>query len=267
MSSFPPLPASTHPPLTGRPIPKRPARFTPDGVPDDPRFYADLDALKTSDGKPWYQTRPVIIPRICVVHTNGASREGSIQSAINWGNSATNNTKPTWQVADGRAVRLVPSNRRAIANSTPKTAETEAGVQDASYWTTAIEPRDAGYLADPAISDFLDDDAELIAQILAYESLIDGSQFKMQIPFVWTGEGVVTHTWPHDKVYTTVAGKICPGLKKKATFRDVIVPRAAQIRAAWSAPEVPPPLPPNLLPKRKPTCKSDTPPPTAKAKS
>ena len=229
-----PLPTSTTAPLTGRPIPERPAAFTPYGTPPDPRFYADLDALKSRDGsgRPWWQTRPIIKARIGVVHTNGASREGSIQSAINHGNRAQNNTKPTWQVADGRAVRLVPSNRRCIANSTPNHKEGQWG--DSSFFTTAIETRDSGYLDDPGISDFLEDDAELVAMILAYDSLIEGAEYEIKVPEVWYGSGVVTHTHPFDAVYTIVTGKICPGLKKKATFWDVIVARAKQIQDAWT---------------------------------
>lgn len=236
--AFPPLPPSTHPSLLGRPTPPRPAQFTPHGAPVGSAFSVDLGAFTDNAGMPWYLTRPKIVPQIAVVHTNGASVQASLQSQVNWGNSGKyERTHQHWAVNEGRAVRLVPSDRRGIGNSTPKAAEDAAGVVDCSFWSTVIETRDTGYLDDPGISDFLPGDAELVATILAYESLIDGQQFPIQIPLVWTGEGVVTHTWPHDRVYTTVSGKICPGTKKKATFRDVIVPRAAQIRAAWLADE------------------------------
>ena len=225
--------------LTDRPIPT--LRHVPraEGIPDHPAFRSNMLALRSWDGsgRPWYETRPKIVARLGVVHTNGASREGSTQSAINWGNRAQNNTKPTWAVNDGTATRLVPSDRRSIANSTPSRYERARDVPDVSFWSTSIETRDTGYLDDPHISDFLDDDAELVAMILAYDSLIPGREYELNtVEDDWTAPhgGIATHTAPHPDKYTIVTGKTCPGPKKKATFEQAIVPRARQIRAHWA---------------------------------
>lgn len=297
--SFPLLPNSSHPSLLGLPLPPLPPpvrsgyseqarRFSPDHGPvsyrlvgwgHDLRFDVDLLALRdTRTGGPWVATRPLIEPRLCIAHTNGASREGSIQSGINHGNRDTNNTKPHWLVNEGRALRVVPSNRRAIANSTSLTNEIVGRVKDVSFWSTAIETRDSGYIDNPGIDDWLFGpppgrthdqlspselslllptcDAEIVAQIMAYESMIiyPGRPWghPVEIPIDWRHAGVATHTWPHGPMkYTTVPGKICPGTAKKATFRDVIVPRAAQIRREWvrqlqemARPKPPPPPPP-----------------------
>ena len=224
-----------------RPVPPRPARFTPGGVPDLPTFRADTAAFGD-----WVHGRPRITPRVGVVHTNAASVMSSVAAQIRWGNAGRNNTKPHWIVADGVAVKTLRTDLRGIANSTASSIEREYGEQDASFWSYAIETRDTGTRDDPAISDFVDDDAELVAVILAYESLVPGQEHPIEVPNDWNGTGVVTHTWPFPYPYfTTARGKTCPGDKKKRTFREVIVPRAREIRAAWSQP-LPPPIAPPL---------------------
>ena len=214
--------------LTDRPVPARPSRFAADGVPDGPRFQARTNAFGT-----WAASRPKIKPRTGVVHTNAASQMSSVAGQINWGNAAANNTKPHWVVADGVAVKTLATDRRGIANSTGSSVEDQYGERDSAYWSYAIETRDTGYKNDPGISDFVDDDAELVATILAYEAVTHGHP--IVIPDRWNAPGVVTHTWPFPYPYfTTVRGKTCPGEKKKRTFREQIVPRAAQIVAAWT---------------------------------
>jgi len=214
------------------PIPPKPDYFGPDGAP--PGIAVDFTALKSADGYPWYLSRPKITPRVAIVHTNAANHEGSLQSSINWGNAAANNTKPHYHFNAPQPTKVVPTDRRGIANATPGWYEDQTGEVDCSYWTISMETADSGMLDDPAVSDFLYDHAELVARALAYESIV--WDFPLIVPDVWNGTGIATHTWPFPyPAYTTARGKTCPGDKKKATFRDQIVPRAQQIKAAWLA--------------------------------
>lgn len=231
------------------PIPPRPAYFGPDGAP--PGVELRLDAFGT-----WATGRPTITPRVAVVHTNGASVEASVQSSINYGNAGTNNTKPHYHVGD-RPAKVLRTDLRSIANSTGETIEAQYGERDASFWTISIETADMGgtYAVRQGINwptdcgPFLErpgdqpDDAEIVARILAYESIVYG--FPLAVPDRWNGEGVVAHTepWPYP-YFTTVRGKTCPGTTKKRQVFDEILPRARQIAAAWTAPTTPPEVEP-----------------------
>lgn len=179
-------------------------------------------------------------PRLLLVHTNGASREGTVESASRWSEAAPHiNTCPHYQVdRDGRARKMLPSDRRGLANATVD--EFEDGHGDVQGWSLAIETADTGYLTDPTISAFTDIQAEVIATIIAFEQMVHG--FPLQTPTEWFGAGVGSHTDPFGYPYWTIKrGKICPGSKKKLQVREVIVPRARQIAAAWSAPIPDPP--------------------------
>lgn len=226
------------------PIPPRPDRFTPDGAP--PGVELRLDVFG-----PWVATRPVITPRVAVVHTNGAAVEASVQSSINFGNAGTNNTKPHYHVGD-RPAKVLRTDLRSIANSTGASVEAEYGERDASFWTISIETADMGGTAavrqgiawPTDCGPFLrrngqPDDAEIVARILAYESIVWG--FPLHVPDEWNGQGVVTHTepWPFP-YFTTVRGKTCPGTTKKRQTFDEILPRARRIAAAWTDTTPPP---------------------------
>lgn len=213
--------------LKDLPIPPRPAYFGSDGAP--PGVAVNFDAFGQ-----WDDLRPIIKPTTAVVHTNAATVEASLQSQINWGNAAANNTKPHYAVNRPQPTKFVPSNRRAIGNSSFLSVEQEAGVDDVSYWTLVIETADSGTNADPGISDFLYDHAEIVARILAYESIV--WDIPLVTPKVWTDPGVVSHTDPFPFPYFTIKyGKSCPGDKKKARVRGDVLARANQIRAAWTA--------------------------------
>lgn len=210
--------------LLDLPIPPKPDRFTPEGAP--PGVAVDLFAYG-----PWTAGRPKIKPRVAIVHTNAARKEGSLQSQINWANASSSNTHPHYALNAPQPTKLLATDRRAIANSTPKWLEDQDGETDCSYWTIAIESADSGIDNDPGVSDFLYDHAELCARILAYESVVWG--FPLAYPVKWNGTGVACHTEPFPDAYTLYPGKTCPGAKKKKAVRDEILPRAQQIRAAW----------------------------------
>lgn len=220
--------------LLSLPIPPRPTEFTPYGAPVG--VAVDFEAYKWSDGTPWYEHRPLIYPTTQVVHTNAAQGEGSVQAAINWGNAGIrSNTHPHYQVGLPVPTKLVPTDRRAIGNSSLYTVEQEAGVLDCSFWSIVIETADAGFIGSTpvdGVGDFLRDDADWVAQILAYESITH--DIPLAYPENWTDPGSITHTEPFPYPYFTIRkGKICPGPAKKKTFREQILPRARQIRAAW----------------------------------
>lgn len=220
--------------LLDLPIPPKPAEFSHMGAP--PGVVVDFDAFLWDDGTPWWQHRPIITPITQVVHTNAASGEGSLQSQINWGNAGIrSNTHPHYAVNAPQPTKLVPSNRRGIGNSSLYTAEREAGVQDCSFWSLVIETADAGFNGSTPVDgkgDFLYDHAEIVARILAYESIV--WNIPLAYPERWTDPGSITHTEPFGYPYFTIRqGKICPGPAKKLTFRQQILPRAQQIRAAW----------------------------------
>jgi hypothetical protein len=99
--------------ILARPVPAKPATFAPELAPDGVEVKFVTFVLD----------RPIIAPRSILTHTNAASREGSVESAWNWSHAAPNtNTVPTYQVDrrhDGVwARKMLPSNRRAIANAT-----------------------------------------------------------------------------------------------------------------------------------------------------
>lgn len=195
-------------------------------------------------------------PRLAVVHTNAANGEGSVESAANWSERNTwgdgkSYTIPHYQVdRDGRARKMLPTNRRGIANSTGNSVEHEntlspEGYRDSSWFAIAIETADTGTLDDPTISAFTPEQIERIAEILAYESLVPGSEIVLELPEDWYCPGCCAHThpWPYPYL-TTVPGKTCPGPKKKAQM-PAILARARAIAAAWTAPTpTPKPTPP-----------------------
>jgi hypothetical protein len=231
--------------------PPKPVRFTPQGAPVGVEVKSVTFAA----------SRPVMAPRSVHIHTNGASREGSIESSWNWSHAKPNsNTLPHYQVdrthgGVTRCRKMLATDLRGIGSGTVMptngdwsslTAEQQATIAahgDCRKWTIVIETADTGYLADPGISAFDAGQAELIATILAYESIVHGFPLEVQ-PNYWS-PGVASHTDPFGYPYTTLAkGKICPGAKKKAQVRDFIIPRAGAIRRNWLRPPAPPPPPP-----------------------
>jgi hypothetical protein len=183
--------------------------------------------------------------RLQLVHTNAASREGSIESSWNWAHAKPGqNTIPHYQIdRSGRARKMLPSNRRGIANATSTSAPGYDVYGNVRNWSLAYETADTGTLADPGISAFTEAQVERVATILAYESITAGGGDSLGIPLsypsTWHGAGSACHTEPFTNPYWTLyAGKLCPGAKKKQQVRDLILPRAREIAAAWL------PLPP-----------------------
>jgi hypothetical protein len=215
--------------LLDLPIPPRPTAFTPDGAP--PGVAVDLTAFKSFDssGRPWWQTRQKITTRLALVHTNGASGEGKIQSQINWANAAASNTHPHYCVNAPQPTKYVPTDREAIGN------------YKASKFSIVIETADAGWPTPGDQGGFLYDHAEIVARILAYEAAVWG--FPLDYPVAWDGSGVGAHTEPFAyPFWTNVAGKPCPGRTKKRQLRDEVLPRARQILRAWTTvPDLPQP--------------------------
>lgn len=171
--------------------------------------------------KQW-RDRPKIAPRLQLVHTNGASREGSIESSKSWAERGGGNTIPHCQIdRSGRGAMLLPSDRKGIAN------------YRAADFSLGFETADTGYLDDPAISAFTDKQAESVAVACAYYAVLHG--IPLTFPKAWDGSGTGSHTEPFGYPdWTNAKGKICPGIKKKAQVRDLILPRAREIAAAWS---------------------------------
>lgn len=198
-----------------------------------PGVIVDFEAFKWDDGSPWWEHRPIIRPTTQVVHTNAASRESTVQGQVNWSNAGIrSNTHAHYNVNNPQPTKHLPTDRRGIGNSSLYTVEREAGVPDCSWWSLVIETGDAGWRLDPAISDFLPGHAEIVARILAYESIV--WEIPLAYPSKWTDPGTITHTEPFPYPYFTIRdGKSCPGDKKKRTVREQILPRARQIRASW----------------------------------
>jgi hypothetical protein len=216
-------------------IPPKPAAFTPEGsVPGveikNITFLSDRPLLKVS-------------PRLLLVHTNAASVEGTVESAWNHTHANPNeNTCPHYQVdrthnGATRARKMLPTNRRSIANATVK--EFEGGHGDVSWFSISIETADLGFpskangfKAPGGTIGFDPQQGELIAQIIAYESIVHG--FSIETPKEWFGSGVGCHTepfgFPH---WTLFKGKECPGAQKKLDMRTWIMPRANEIKSAW----------------------------------
>jgi hypothetical protein len=238
--------------LLDRPVRPKPAHFGPDGAP--PGIALRLDVYNTlDDGLPWATVREACNPNTIVGHTNAASVEASVQSSINYGRNThtrdgRNTTKPHYLLGD-KPAKVLRTDKRAIANSTGSTIEQQFGVRDSSYWSIAVETADMGTTAAaeagyPAgdLGPFLYDNADDFAHVIAYESIVWG--YPIRVPPTFTAGGVVAHTWPYPYPYfTTKAGKTCPGGTKIAAIRYEIIPRAIQIRAAWTAPPAQPDQP------------------------
>jgi peptidoglycan hydrolase-like protein with peptidoglycan-binding domain len=216
-------------------IPPKPASFHPEAAPPgvEVKFVT------------FWQDRPKMpaAPRLQLAHTNAAQREGSITSAWNWAHAKPNsNTCPHYQIErDGDARKMLPSNRRGIANSTVNTREGAYG--DVSWWSLAYETSDTGTLADPGISAFTDAQMERLAQIFAFEHIV-APTILLEYPTAWHAAGTASHTEPFGWPYWTLyEGKICPGEKKKRQVRDLIIPRAREIVGGWLGAPTPPPNP------------------------
>jgi len=142
------------------PMPAKPPIFDPEHAPVgcEVRFYSR------------WQSREKIVARLILVHTNAARGEGTLDSASNWAERNVTAapgeyyTIPHYQVdRDGRARKILPSNRRGIANSTGDWVQDNHG--DAATFSLAIETADTGTDDDPSISDFTPDQAETVATI------------------------------------------------------------------------------------------------------
>jgi hypothetical protein len=214
-------------------IPPKPARFHVGGAPDgvEVKFITFLsDRPKMPDGA-----------RLQLIHTNAAPNESNVDGQWNWAHSAPNsNTIPHYQVdRDGRTRKMLPSDRRGIANSTVNSAEGSHG--DVSWWSLAYETADTGTKNDPSISAFTEAQIQRLGEICAYESIVN-PQISLVYPTAWHGPGTACHTEPFGYPYWTIHnGKTCPGSKKKAQVRDRILPLARQIRQAWTGSTPPPP--------------------------
>ena len=141
---------------------------------------------------------------------------------------------------------MCPSDRRGIANGTvgdknenwkklsPDQQNEIKAHGNVQHWSLAIETADTGTKHDPDISAFTPIQAEVVAQIIAFESIVHG--FPISTPSTWHDAGVAADTDPSDfPFWTLFRGKICPGDKKKAQLRDVVMPRARDIRDAWTS--------------------------------
>jgi hypothetical protein len=226
--------------LVGDPIPSRPAAFTPEGAP--PGVAVDFESYRRHNGVdgPWCRQRPTIRPTTQVVHTNAAGGEGSTSSQVNWANSSKNNTHAHYNVNAPQPTKHCPTDRRGIGNSTGEDLRRSAGVKDSSFWSIVIETADMGQTAAKAkgidwgvdCGPFIHDHAEIVARILAFESIV--WDIPLAYPTKWTESGTICHTdpfpYPH---FTTKKGKTCPGSTKKDQLQHDILPRANEIRAAW----------------------------------
>ena len=209
-------------------IPIRPKEFRPDWPPPGYRvLYVNFA-----------ETRKIIAPRLQLIHTNGASVESSIESAKNWAErrvvNGNSTTLPTFQVdRDGDAAMFININQ----------------AQNACYkvnpWAISYETADTGYKDDPTISGFTEPQLQALANGCAYVSVL--FKIPLEYPSTWDGTGTASHTEPFGYPYWTNSnGKICPGNKKKAQVRDIIIPHARKIVEAWTAPVKPPKPPPEI---------------------
>lgn len=245
--------------LVGQPIP--PLDHTPSPVGAPPGIGVDIDFYHAwNDGKAlpgtlWWPGRPIIDPIGAVIHTNAASVEASLLSSKRHGNRGQNNTKPHYNFNGPVPEKNVPTDRRAIANSTGSSIEQQYGCPDSSFWLLAFETADKGYNQGTTAPDgsldlgpFLYNHDELIARALAYEAIVHN--FPLVIPTQFYTPGVYTHTapWPYPHL-TTARGKTCPTYTKKQQILDPnseIMARAREIYATWTGAEPPPPLPPGI---------------------
>jgi hypothetical protein len=175
----------------------------------------------------YWENRKIIRPRLLLIHTNGGPSEAHIEAIEGYAMSAQDNTKPTYQVdRDGRAAKFLPSDRQGIA------------CYQADPFAVSIETADLGYgPGDPGEAcGFTPEQAETIARIVAYESEL--WDFPIETPVAWNGEGVASHTDPFAYPYwTKYPGKVCPGAQKKLEVRELIMPRAREIRHNQTPPE------------------------------
>ena len=113
----------------------------------------------------------------------------------------------------------------------------------ANGWAISYETADTGYKARP---DDLRRSPKPNARCSPTISPTASMLFKIPLayPTTWDGSGTASHTEPFGYPYWTNSnGKICPGQKKKAQVRDVIIPFARAIVAAWTG-TTPIPIPP-----------------------
>lgn len=166
----------------------------------------------------YWENRPKIRPRLLLIHTNGGPSEAHIEGIERYAMSAQDNTKPTYQVdRDGRAAKFLPSDRQGIA------------CYQADPFAASIETADPGYPTPGEDAGFTPAQAETIARIVAYESAL--WDFPIETPAQWNGEGVASHTDPFTYPYwTKYPGKVCPGRQKKFEVRELIMPRARDLR-------------------------------------
>jgi hypothetical protein len=197
--------------------------------------------------------RKLITPRLQLAHTNAAASAGSIESSWNWsqrntwdgyiyGNPAGSKytTIPHFQVdLDGDAAMLLELNRQGIVNAR------------ANPFSIGYETADRGWRTDPypTGSYFTEPQLQKMANGFAYCSML--FKIRLEYPTTWDGNGSACHTEPFSYPYwTSFEGKTCPGNRKKTQVRDVILPHARKIVAAWTGttpaptPTPTPPLPP-----------------------
>jgi len=175
-------------------------------------------------------SRPFIVPRGKLLHTNGASRPASLDAIYNWANQRNSNTKPQIQAQrDGSADMLLPFNRKGIAN------------YRAAGFFTAIETQDLGWGAGKpgGAAGYTPEQADTIAASIAYLHItcektgIGG--FPLTVPTAWDGTGVGSHTDPFAYPYwTNSVGKACPGYTKKDQLRTLILPLAREYVTYWT---------------------------------
>lgn len=174
------------------------------------------------------ESRPIIQPRLILVHTNGASGQGNRTSAYNWSMAAPNNTKPHYQVdMDGTATKFLPSNRKAIGNgSVPSLTNGKM----AADFSLVIETADPGWGAGKPgpTAGFSTAQATMLEQIIAYECSL--WHIPVAYPDSWDGEGVACHTEPFGYPYWTIdKGHVCPGIQKKIEMREMVLPHVAML--------------------------------------
>jgi hypothetical protein len=177
--------------------------------------------------------------RLQLAHTNGASKEGSIEASWNWAERRTVNGKattlPHFQLdRDGDSAMFLPLDRQPIANAR------------ANPFSIAYETADTGTTIDPSISPFTGAQMQMLATGFAYCSLV--CKIDLAYPTTWDGNGTASHTEPFGYPYwSSYKGKICPGARKKAQVLDLVIPHARAIVAAWTGQPEPQPEPPPAL--------------------
>lgn len=241
--------------IVGNPIPPKPSSFTPFDAP--PGIDVDFSALR-GRGDDWWKSRPAIDPRNVTLHTQAGSGRGNSNGLIGWANAGEySNTHPHYGLNTDRSVKLVPSDRRGIGNSTESWYERQQGEVDASYFSIVVETEDGGsrnapyvdggeYALNPGrleidLGPLAPDLAEDYARIMAFEAIVH--DLPLIVAPEWNAKGMLTHTWPFPwPAHTTQEGKNCPTPSKKRQFVEELLPRAIEIHAAWTG--IRPPEPP-----------------------